>query len=110
MNRASRYKSQRSNRVRLKADAVVLLDKIAKTGATVDDLADEIAEMRVRLAPKPGVAAPIVLTGYTKTRKTRGPAPEVPIDWKAEAVLRAPVDGMDERFGIDLHSIRYRKD
>lgn len=89
----------------------MLLDKIAKTGATVDDLADEIAEMRVRLAPKPGVAAPIVLTGYTKARKTRGPVPEVPItDWKAEAVFRRPVDGMDLDFGQPFDSIRYRKD
>lgn len=109
MNNGRRYKSQRSNRVRLKADAFVLLQAIEQNGAK--PYLDEIAEMKVRLRPPTGAAAPIVLTGYTKARKTRGPVPEVPItDWKAEAVLRAPVDGMDERFGIDLHSIRYRKD
>lgn len=72
MNRGLRHKQQRSNRVRLKADAEFLLRKIATTGATVDDLWDEIAEMRVRLNPKPGVAAPIILTGYTKESKRHG--------------------------------------
>ncbi len=66
MGRAVRHRTQRGNRVRLKADCVVLLDKITNTGATVDDLYDEIAEMRLRLKPKTGVATPIILTGYTK--------------------------------------------
>lgn len=103
-----RYAVQRSNRVRLKADCHALLDKIAKASGD-DDFRDEIAEMKVRLHPPSGAPAPIVLTGYTKARKNRGPAPEVPIKWTAEAVLR-PVDGMDERFGVPLDSMRYRKD
>jgi hypothetical protein len=65
MNHGARYKQQRSNRVRLKADAAVLLDKIADARGD-DNFADEIAEMLLRLHPRPGVAAPIVLTGYTK--------------------------------------------
>lgn len=102
----ARYAIQRSNRVRLKADCHAMLVKLATEGVTLD----EIAEMKARLHPPSGAAAPIVLTGYTKARKSRGPAPEVPIKWKAEAILRRPVDGMDERFGEPLDSIRYRKD
>lgn len=65
MNRGARLKKQRSNRVRLKADAHHLLDKIQDAGIS-DQLFDEIEEMMGRLQPKPGVAAKIELTGYTK--------------------------------------------
>jgi hypothetical protein len=63
-----RHSVQRSNRVRLKADAVVLLDRIAAftMPGIPPGLAIEIAEMRLRLAPPPGVKAPIVHTRYTK--------------------------------------------
>lgn len=68
-----RHAQQRSNRVRLKADAVVLLDRIVahalSHGAMQDDrLLLEAAEMRMRLAPPPGIKAPIVRTGYTGRR------------------------------------------
>jgi hypothetical protein len=71
MNSGARHSAQRSARVRLKADAVILLDRIVahalSHGAMKDDrLQLEIAEMRMRLAPPPGVKAPIVRTGYTK--------------------------------------------
>lgn len=65
-----RHATQRSNRVRLKADAVVLLDRIAaqlmEDGNDYARLMMQIAEMRMRLAPPTGVKAPIVRTGYTK--------------------------------------------
>lgn len=73
------------------------------------DLADEITEMLGRLHPPTGARVVPVLTDYTnpkKSKKVEFPA----IDWKAEAVLRRPVDGMDERFGESLDSVRYRKD
>lgn len=64
----ARHSVQRSNRVRLKADAVVLLDRIAVQGADIfpDNLLLQIAEMRMRLAPPTGVKAPIIRTGFTK--------------------------------------------
>lgn len=63
-----RHKKQRSNRVRLKADAVVLLDRLLarNSGTFTDREIREIAEMRLRLAPATGVATPIQVTGYTK--------------------------------------------
>lgn len=67
MNSGVRHKVQRSNRVRLKADAVVLLDRIA---ALMDGGGNklwlEIAEMRMRREAHPGCKAPIVRTGYTR--------------------------------------------
>lgn len=68
-----RHAQQRSNRVRLKADAVVLLDRITahalSHGAMQDDrLLLEVGEMRMRLAPPPGIKAPIVRTGYTRRK------------------------------------------
>ncbi len=67
-----RHAIQRSNRVRLKADAGVLLKRVKDVlegrmvdGTTADDVLLEIAEMQVRLAPPTGAAAPIVSTGYT---------------------------------------------
>jgi hypothetical protein len=69
MGNGVRHNLQRSNRVRLKADAVVLLDRFQAwiDGARVGDaqLLAEIAEMRMRLAPPPGIKAPIVRTNYT---------------------------------------------
>jgi hypothetical protein len=66
----ARHSVQRRNRVRLKADAVILLDRIATVGAyglpISEGLMLQIAEMRLRLAPPPGVKAPIIRTGYTK--------------------------------------------
>lgn len=67
-----RHATQRSNRVRLKADAVVLLDRIVafahspEAPRLPDLMMVEIAEMRLRFAPAPGVRSPIVRTGYTK--------------------------------------------
>jgi hypothetical protein len=60
-------------RAALKADAVVLLDRIAahalSHGAMKDDrLLLEVAEMRMRLAPPPGIAAPVIRTGYTRRK------------------------------------------
>lgn len=68
VNRGVRHSVQRSNRVRLKADCVVLLDRIAARHALMlsDSEIREINEMRMRLAPPVGVKAPIVRTGYTK--------------------------------------------
>ncbi len=61
---------RRARRAALKADAVILLDRIAAmTDETVPNMLRlEIAEMRVRLAPPPGVKAPIVRTGYTRRK------------------------------------------
>ena len=62
-----RHKTQRSNRVRLKADAHHLLRLMVEDdGRTIEQFRDEITEMQTRLQPKRGVAAPIILTGYTK--------------------------------------------
>jgi hypothetical protein len=68
LNRGARLKKQRSNRVRLKADAHHLLRKIIAEEMILVPvhIHDEITEMMVRLQPKPGVAARIELTGYTK--------------------------------------------
>lgn len=68
VNQGIRHSVQRSNRVRLKADAVVLLDRIAAAhGAEMSDKMQlQIAEMRMRLAPPTGVKAPIVHTRFTK--------------------------------------------
>lgn len=68
MNRGVRHSVQRSRRVALKADTVVLLDRL--TARHADTLTErekaEIAEIRMRLAPPIGQKAPTVLTGYTK--------------------------------------------
>ena len=93
-----RHHRRRARAKALKADCEILLRKIAKTGATIDDLHDEIAEMRVRLKPPQGVKAPIVLTGYTAAAQDR--IPKTPKDWKANAVIR---DG-------EFASMLYRKD
>lgn len=67
MNRGARLKKQRSTRVRLKADAHHLLKSILDDGYEVPySVEEEIREMMGRLQPKPGVAARIELTGYTK--------------------------------------------
>lgn len=67
MNWGARLKKQRSNRVRLKADAAVLIDRLLTHAATLPySLEEEMKEMRGRLQPKPSVAAKIELTGYTK--------------------------------------------
>jgi hypothetical protein len=72
MNAGLRHGVQRSRRVELKADCVVLLDRLSADLA--DHLTDrekaQIAEMRMRLAPPTGVKAPIILTGYTRGRVT----------------------------------------
>jgi len=68
----ARHSVQRSNRVRLKADAAVLLKRVVGVledrmvdGTSVALLLLEIAEMKIRLHPPTGAAAPVVLTGYT---------------------------------------------
>lgn len=69
MNRGVRHSVQRARRVALKADAVILLDRlIASEDGLTDKLRLEVAEMRMRLAPPTGVKAPIILTGYTRKR------------------------------------------
>jgi hypothetical protein len=64
----TRHAVQRSSRVRLKADCVVLLDRLvaAYSGSLSDREARQIAEMRMRLAPPIGIKAPIILTDFTK--------------------------------------------
>lgn len=68
MNRGVRYRHQRANRARLKADCVVLLDRLAaRLGDVLTDReARQIAEMRMRLAPPTGVKAPIILTDFSR--------------------------------------------
>lgn len=66
MNSGARHKAQRHNRVKLKADAARLLDRVAALADIPPSLRLEIAEMRLRFAPAPGVAAPIVHTDYVK--------------------------------------------
>jgi len=66
VNGGVRHSVQRSRRVRLKADAVVLLDRIAATTELTPKMRLEVAEMRMRLQPPVGIKAPIVLTRYTK--------------------------------------------
>jgi hypothetical protein len=68
MSNGIRHMIQRSNRVRLKADAVVLLDRLAARHGSVfsDRERTEIAELRMRLAPPTGQKAPIIFTGYTR--------------------------------------------
>lgn len=63
----ARHKQQRSNRVRLKADAAFLLREIiAGEHELPYSLTEEMREMISRLDPKPGVAAKIELTAFTK--------------------------------------------
>lgn len=66
----ARHSVHRRNRVRLKADAVVLLDRLAAymaiDEATPPHMLLQIAEMRMRLQPPTGVKAPIIRTGFTK--------------------------------------------
>lgn len=59
---------RRARAIKLKADCVVLLDRITASfnGAEPDRMARQIAEMRMRLAPPTGVKAPIVHTDFTK--------------------------------------------
>lgn len=121
-----RYATQRSNRVRLKADCHAMLGKLLTANPPTTA---EIHEMMDRLKPPTGAAAPIKLTGYTQMDKAgkvrvlhNGSAPDLKeIDWKAEGLFdpiggfagmrfSKPVDGMDERFGEPLDTIRYRKD
>ncbi len=68
MNKGLRHSQQRSNRVALKADCVVLLDRLAAahSGKLTEREKAQIAEMRMRLAPATGVAAPLILTRFTK--------------------------------------------
>ena len=67
MNRGARLKKQRSTRVRLKADAAFLLREIIKGEHPLPySLTEEMREMIGRLDPKPGVAARIELTAFTK--------------------------------------------
>jgi len=64
----SRHTRRRDNRRKLKADTVVLLDRIAANDPNplTDKLRIQIAEMRMRLDPPTGVKAPIIHTGFTK--------------------------------------------
>jgi hypothetical protein len=73
MNSGARHKKQRSTRVRLKADAHYLLNEIIVGEYELPfSLTEEIREMMGRLQPKPGVAARIELTAYTKESKSNG--------------------------------------
>lgn len=71
MNRGVRHRVQRERRKALKADCAILLARHAAryAGTLTDREAREIAEMVMRLAPPPGRAVPIILTGYTKGGK-----------------------------------------
>jgi hypothetical protein len=68
---SARHAQQRANRRELKADAVVLLDRIMARYPDVLWAATkvEIAEMRMRLAPPPGIKAPVIRTGYTRKKR-----------------------------------------
>lgn len=68
MNKRARHKSQRSARIRLKADAHELLERLRIHGefGDFDKFYDEIDEMKRRLQPKPGVRTRIHITGYTQ--------------------------------------------
>lgn len=68
MNRGVRHKVQRSRRVKLKHDTVILLDRIAVQGADIfpDKLKLQIAELRMRLQPPTGCKAPIIHTDFAK--------------------------------------------
>ena len=94
-----RHARRRQRARQLKNDVHILLGKIANTGATVDDLLDEINEMRVRLKPPTGAAAPSVLTGYTEKRRLMVDRVRKS-EWAADAVLRR--DGSV--------AVRYKKD
>lgn len=74
-----RHARRRDNRARLKADCVILLDRLAarltasESGGHLVGLTDRekvmISEMRMRLAPPTGVKAPIVFTNFTRGRR-----------------------------------------
>jgi hypothetical protein len=68
VNSGVRHSVQRSRRVQLKADTVVLLHRLTARHADVltERERAEIYEICMRLAPPLGTKAPIVLTGYTK--------------------------------------------
>jgi hypothetical protein len=64
-----RHARRRARAIALKADAAILLDRIIALSAlspVSERMMAEIVEMRLRLAPPPGVKAPIVRTGYSK--------------------------------------------
>jgi len=64
----ARHAVQRSNRVKLKADAAMLLDRIVivMADSMPDSLHRDIMEMRIRLQPPVGQRAPKCRTGFTK--------------------------------------------
>ncbi len=66
MNGGMRHSVQRARRAALKSDAVILLDRLAALADMPETLRLEVAEMRMRLAPPPGVKAPVVRTRYTQ--------------------------------------------
>ena len=73
MNKGARHKKQRSTRVRLKADAHYLLRSILTEAHELPySVEEQIKEMMGRLQPKPGVAARIELTAFTKESKSNG--------------------------------------
>lgn len=67
-----RHAVRRARHAALKADAVILLDRITALGIEGQPLHDglllQIAEMRMRLAPPTGIKAPIIRTGYTRRK------------------------------------------
>lgn len=67
-----RHYARRARRAALKADAVILLDRIMALGVEGQPLHDglllQIAEMRMRLAPPSWPKAPIVRTGYSRRK------------------------------------------
>lgn len=70
MNRGVRHRVQRERRVALKADAAILLDRIATRlqDHMTPHMMIEIEEMRRRLQPPKGLKAPIVFTDYSKRK------------------------------------------
>lgn len=65
MNRGARYGVQRARRAARVRDVVVLLDRLAALAEMPPHLAQEVAEMRLRFRPAPGVRSPIKHTNYT---------------------------------------------
>jgi len=65
VNRGARYGVQRRRRAARVRDVVVLLDRVAALATMPDHLAQEVAEMRLRFQPAPGVRSPVRLTNYT---------------------------------------------
>lgn len=64
----ARHKVQRLRRKKLKADCVVLLDRLVANNDFTERQLVEIAEMRMRLQPPTGCMAPVIFTNYTERK------------------------------------------